>query len=142
MKYIFLAIATIALLGASCNSSTKQTSDSFERNLKCKEIATQLDQQKREDEQKSKDAKLLVFTSFDSSETKYSEKLNTCLYSYTLNMYGTGGVPNSQSRYLIDSLTNEVLAQYTTSDAQSTQERTDAQKAFYDKYSELYLGTK
>ena len=123
-----------------CNSNNKSAQeDAFSRNLKCKEIASKLDEQKREDEQNAVKARILVHPQFGGSETKYSEKLNTCLYTYTINTFGVGQIPSSQSRYLIDSLTNEMLANYTTSDEQPVNEKYEAQKAFYEYYSEYFL---
>ncbi len=139
MKYIISTFLALTLLGASCNINSKQADNSFDRNLKCKEIASQLDEQKREDERSAANSGLLFYAHFSGSETKYSDKLNTCLYTYTLNTIGYEGVPGSQSRYLLDSLTNEMLAMYTTLNDQPIEERVAAQKEFYDRYNELYL---
>ncbi len=139
MKYILSAILAVTLLGASCDASQKQSDNTFDKNLKCKQIASELDAQKRDEEQKASKAGLLFYTRFSGSETKYSEKLSTCLYTYTLNIPSTPNVPGSQSRFLVDSLTNEVLAMYTTLDDQPIAEKIEAQKAFYDRYNELYL---
>jgi hypothetical protein len=137
----------LSLTAVSCNSNDSQpvsyenqntnkiADDSFEKNLKCRELAQKLDTEARKADDANNSGGKLV-SSFQGSKTKFSNQLNTCVYYSTYIMYHNDD-PIQILKFIKDSITNEQIA-YFNSGVKDEQKKLEADIKFDEAYAKYF----